>query len=224
MKTYVIARSGVFPDFSAKVGSFPEDEAHKVQISEFLKESSAHRPRTEVALVYTDDGLWGKFKVNDRYVRCVHTTFQDPVYQDACVEFFVQPAGAQSYFNFEFNACGTLLASHVLNPEKDKNGLPREFIPLTVKDLEDIKVRGSLPAPVVEEITEAVTWTLEFFISFDLLARYISDMKRPAYGDVWRGNFYKCAENNSHPHWAAWAPVDAFDFHLPRCFGELVFA
>jgi hypothetical protein len=32
------------------------------------------------------------------------------------------------------------------------------------------------------------------------------------------------AEENSHPHWAAWAPVDEFNFHLPRCFGELRFA
>jgi len=25
----------------------------------------------------------------------------------------------------------------------------------------------------------------------------------PLTGQVWRGNFFKCAEDNSHPHWAA---------------------
>ncbi len=223
MKSYVIAHSRVISGFPTNVENFPEDEAHKVQVTEFLKESSAHRPRTEVGLVYTNEGLWGKFSVRDRYVRCVHTTFQEPVYQDACVEFFVQPAGAESYFNFEMNACGTLLASHVLNPEQDENGLPKEFEPLTRDDLSGVRVQSSLSGPIAKEITDSIHWELEFFISFDLLARYISDMKRPVSGDVWRGNFYKCAENNSHPHWAAWSPVDAFNFHLPRCFGEFIF-
>ena len=42
-------------------------------------------------------------------------------------------------------------------------------------------------------------------------------------GEVWRGNFFKCVEENSHPHWASWSPVDEFNFHLPQCFGVLRF-
>ena len=45
-----------------------------------------------------------------------------------------------------------------------------------------------------------------------------------ASGQVWRGNFFKCAEDISHPHWAAWSPVDEFNFHLPRCFGAIQLA
>ena len=42
-------------------------------------------------------------------------------------------------------------------------------------------------------------------------------------GQAWRGNFFKCAEDNSHPHWAAWAPVNEFNFHQPACFGTIRF-
>jgi hypothetical protein len=43
-------------------------------------------------------------------------------------------------------------------------------------------------------------------------------------GNLWRANFYKCGDDTSHPHWAAWSPVDELNFHLPRCFGRLGFA
>ncbi len=221
MKTYVIARSKVPSGFPGNVGRFPEKQVRKIQVAEFLKESSAHRPRTEVGLVYTDEGLWGKFNVYDRYVRCLHTEFQQPVYQDACVEFFVQPAGARGYFNFEFNACGALLAGYVLDPRKNAAGEPRQTIPLGREDWHDIRIRASFDCPVEPEMQSDVHWFVEFFISFDLFKRYILAPVKPSPG--WRANFYKCAENNSHPHWAAWAAVPELNFHLPEYFGRLEF-
>jgi Carbohydrate-binding family 9 len=73
------------------------------------------------------------------------------------------------------------------------------------------------------EIVQPTNWTLEFQIPFQLFEEYIGALGKVA-GQTWRGNFFKCAEENSHPHWAAWSPVDEFNFHLPRCFGELQFA
>ena len=38
----------------------------------------------------------------------------------------------------------------------------------------------------------------------------------------WRGNFYKCADESSHPHWASWRPIgEKLDFHTPEFFGEI---
>jgi hypothetical protein len=53
-----------------------------------------------------------------------------------------------------------------------------------------------------------------------VLERYVGPLA-PLAGQVWRGNFYKCGDRTSHPHWAAWSPVDELNFHLPRCFGAL---
>lgn len=198
------------------------ETANVARVDHFLEESSDHRPATEVRLMYNAQGMYGLFKVKDRFVRCLHTHFQEPVYQDACVEFFVQPQEAKGYFNFEFNACGTLLASYVLNPERDSKGALKEFVPLTTDDLKLIKIRALFQKPIEPEISEPLDWELEFFISFNLLTRYIPVVAVEA-GSRWRGNFYKCAENNSHPHWAAWSPVSDFNFHLPNCFGELMF-
>jgi hypothetical protein len=86
-----------------------------------------------------------------------------------------------------------------------------------------VQLRASLQPIVEPEIKEATAWSLEFRIPFALLEEHVGPLGEIA-GQTWRGNFFKCAEENSHPHWAAWSPVDEFNFHLPRCFGELRFA
>jgi hypothetical protein len=85
-----------------------------------------------------------------------------------------------------------------------------------------IKVKSSLPSVVDPEITQPVDWTLRFFIPFAVFEPFIGSTV-PLTNTTWRGNFFKCAEEVSHPHWAAWSPVDEFNFHLPRCFGSLQF-
>ena len=85
--------------------------------------------------------------------------------------------------------------------------------------------KSDLPEyPRVEpEITDPVVWSLSFFIPLSLFEHYLGPLGALR-SQVWRGNFFKCAEENSHPHWASWSPVDEFNFHRPACFGLLRFA
>jgi len=46
-----------------------------------------------------EEGLCGLFRVEDRYVRSVHTRFGEPVYLDSCVEIFLQPRPDRGYLN-----------------------------------------------------------------------------------------------------------------------------
>ena len=43
------------------------------------------------------------------------------------------------------------------------------------------------------EITEPTDWTLKFFIPFAVLEPYTGPIVDLA-GKIWRGNFYKCAD------------------------------
>ena len=65
-------------------------------------------------------------------------------------------------------------------------------------------------------------WRLEYFIPFSLLEKWVGSLGL-VLGQQWHANLYKCGDETSHPHWAAWAPVDEFNFHLPRCFGTIQF-
>jgi hypothetical protein len=133
----------------------------------------------------------------------------------------VQPRADAGYFNFEFNGGGSLLCYYVTDPRRVNQDLA-SYVSIPKSQARAIAIYHSLPALVDPEIEDPVDWVLGFFIPFTLLETYVGPL-RPVKGQTWRGNFYKCAEENSHPHWAAWAPVDELNFHLPRCFGALHF-
>jgi hypothetical protein len=208
---------------ASKLDSTWEDSkwsrAETLEIAAFRPESSDHRPRTFARLLNDADGIHGIFQVHDRYVRCVRGNYFDEVWKDSCVEFFVQPKADAGYFNFEFNCGGAFLCSYITDPEPAPGGF-RQFSKVPASLGQKIQVKSSLPPRVEPEITEPVVWTLAFFIPFALLAGYVGPVGQ-ARGQTWQGNFFKCAEENSHPHWASWAPVDEFNFHRPNCFGKL---
>lgn len=165
--------------------------------------------------------LHGRFEVEDQFVRCVGTEYGSEVWKDSCVECFLEPKPGRGYFNFEFNCGGAFLVNHIVDPARTPDGF-KQFTRLSASEARRVKVRASLPPRIEPEILTPLAWTLEFAIPLALLEPYVGSIGNVA-GQIWRGNFFKCAEENSHPHWAAWSPVDEFNFHLPRCFGELCF-
>jgi hypothetical protein len=195
--------------------------APPLEIAEFRPESTDHRPRTQARLLHGTKGLFGIFRVEDRFVRCVHRQFQDPVYKDSCVEVFLQPKPDRGYLNFEMSCGGALLASHVTDERRTPGGFAA-FRRLSIDEGRQVVVRSSLPAVVDPEIDAPVDWELAFFIPTAVIAGCVGPVG-PLAGQEWRANLYKCGDETSHPHWASWSAVDALNFHLPRCFGTLRF-
>jgi hypothetical protein len=196
-------------------------QANAILIDQFRPEGSDHRPTTSLRLLHDGRSLHGLFQVQDQYVRCVHESYGDPVYQDSCVEFFVQPKPDGGYFNFEFNCGGAFLCNYIT----DETGAPasfKEYVRLNLDDVQRIRVASSLPKIVEPEIIQPVSWWLAFVIPVPVMEKFVGPVGALS-GQVWRGNAFKCGSGTSHPHWAAWSPVDQLNFHLPRCFGELVF-
>ena len=94
----------------------------------------------------------------------------------------------------------------------------------TAEDFATVVTANSLKGPIDPEIAEPTTWTLEYKIPLSLLEKF-TKIERPKPGVAWRANFYKCADDASHPHWLTWSPVTHAkpSFHLPKYFGFLVF-
>lgn len=193
--------------------------AETLEASNFRPESSTHRPQTFARLLHDQRNLHGIFKVHDRFVRCTRTGYGSEVWKDACVEFFIEPKPGRGYFNFEFNCGGAFLCNHIVDPARTANFF-KQATRVPAEIAQTVTVRSTLPRIVDPEVTEPVTWFLQFSIPFAVMAEYIGPFGEVS-GQTWRGNFFKCAEDNSHPHWASWSPVEEFNFHLPRCFGEI---
>jgi hypothetical protein len=219
--TYHIKRGAPPPQMDLNWDAPEWQRVEVARIDQFRPEGSDHRPEVQVRLLWSDTALHGIYRVDDRYVRCQRTRYFDEVWKDSCVEFFVQPRADRGYFNFEFNCGGAFLCCYITDQRRTPEGLAKaDKLPADLGSA--IQVRTSLPGATNPEIAEPIVWFLQFTIPFAVLEPYVGKMQ-PVSGERWRGNFFKCAEEVSHPHWASWSPVSALNFHLAECFGDLVF-
>lgn len=191
-----------------------------LELTHFMGKRPEHFPKTQARFAYDPRAVYVIFRVEDRYVRAVAKAHQDPVCLDSCVEFFFTPGRdpAAGYFNLEMNCGGTMLLAHQLLPRADS-------VSVNDEDLERIQVAHSMDRIVDPEIVEPTTWTVEYRLPIELLAKYRPGLERPAPGVTWRANVYKCADKSSKPHWLTWAPVrhPTPDFHRPEFFGTFEF-
>jgi hypothetical protein len=198
---------------------FQWDRIPALSVSNFMGQIPSFKPEVFAKLMYDDENIYAIFIVKDRFVRCLTTIINGPVWEDSCVEFFFSPdAGLpNSYFNLEVNCGGTPLMHFNTFPDSG----PRI---LSAEDIISIEIAHSMPPVVDPELTGTVIWTLEYRIPLTTIRKYAS-VSQPAKGVSWKANFYKIAENNSNPHYMTWSPVRNAvpNFHLPQFFGTLNF-
>jgi len=187
-----------------------------LSVGHYLWLDNGYRPKVEARLGWTPAFLYVRFVVGEPRARVRYTRFQDPVYKDSCVEFFVDmfPEKRLGYVNFETNAAGALLAA--FGPDRSRRK------PLWPEDLAGFEVSAAVPGPVDGE-HGAEEWSLEYRVPLALFRRlYGQDIRT---GHRAAANFYKCGDETEVPHYGAWSPVEtpAPDFHRPEFFGRLVF-
>jgi hypothetical protein len=218
--TYRVSRARAPMTLDANWNKPAWEKIAPIELTHFMGERPAHFPRTRAKLAYDEQSIYVIFHVDDRYVRAVAASHQDSVCFDSCVEFFFTPTNdiADGYFNLEMNCGGTMLFNFQLVPWKD-------VVLVGDSDIQRIEVAHTLQKIVEPEITEPTTWTVEYRIPADMLARYCPSAKKPAPGVVWRANLFKCADKTSHPHWLTWALVKnpVPNFHMPQYLGSLIF-
>jgi hypothetical protein len=226
---YIIRRTEAAPSFTGNWSGGAWASAEPVLVDHFHPSSSDHRPKTEVKILYDAAHLYVFFRVNDRYVRAVAEHFQGPVWADSCAEVFLRPREDGGYFNFEMNCGGTLLLYYIEDPRRTEEGFAK-FTPVAAEKVAGMRIYHSLPARVDPEIDEPVEWCLEYSIPLSIFEAYLGEVvdpsSHPAHpaGGRWRGNFYKCGDETSHPHWASWSPIgEELNFHCPEHFGILEF-
>ena len=190
-----------------------------LELKNYMGQKPEHFPKTEAKMLYDEKYIYVLFNVEDRFVRAIRTDYNSSVCLDSCVEFFFTPCEdiSSGYFNIEMNCIGTMLFNHQIR----RGGNPKV---IEISDAEKIMRFTSLHGVIEPEIVKPTSWTLQYSVPFDILEKY-ARINKPVPGIIWRANFYKCADETSHPHWLTWAPVKypAPNFHLPEFFGELEF-
>lgn len=197
-------------------------DAPVLRVVHFHPRSSDHRPVTEAKLLHDDEAIYALFRVDDRFVRCVHTEYDSDTYKDSCVELFVQPAGRAGYFALEVNCGGAFSLRYIEDPTRTPNRFAK-WTAVSAADAAQIRVAHSLPARVEPEQAGPVTWWVEVAWPTRVMAPYCGAVG-PLAGQRWCGNAFKCGDETSHPHWASWWPIgEALNFHATGWFGEFQF-
>ena len=175
-------------------------------------------PKVQAKLLYDDENIYIIFRAEDQYVTTKALELNGRVSGDSAVEFFFTPGPdiSRGYIILEGNCGGTILLAHA-----DTGWVDHQF--MDASDAAKIGIAHSLPRQILHEIPEPTTWTIEYRIPLDMVAKY-RPIDKPAPGVVWRANFYKAASDTSHPHYLCWSLITKKGgFHQPEFFGFLEF-
>lgn len=171
-------------------------------------------PEVSVQIGFNEDELFLQYKVTEQSVKAEITQPNGRVWTDSCVEFFLSPEGNDWYYNIEMTCIGTALLGYRKKGETPEHGTPE-----LISKIRRISTLGNLPFAERKEqtswqVTKAIPW--EIFFKHEI---------KPVSGKKMRGNFYKCGDELSVPHFVSWTKIKAEKpaFHMPEFFGGLEF-
>lgn len=133
----------------------------------------------------------------------------DKVWEDSCVEFFIQFDGEDKYYNLEASCNGFVLLGY----RKDRSSA--EHAPQEV--LDKIVRTTSLEKGTHFAERHVGEWTLSLEIPAEVFWKSgIQDLSKVHA----KGNFYKIADALFQPHYVTWAPISTPqpDYHRPEFF------
>ncbi len=203
-------------DFSPPGGAGLWRAIPALTIENYLWLDNGYRPRVEVKVGYTGRFIYTSFLVFEKRVRIRYLDFQDPVWKDSCVEFFIDPfpEKERGYINIETNASGAMLIA--FGPDRENRA------PIPKEDLPGFEIAASIKGKIDGE-HGADSWTLGYRLPLALFENYYGASVTP--GRQARANFFKCGDETDPPHFGAWNPVlvASPDFHRPEFFGRVLF-
>ena len=171
-----------------------------------------YAPDVAISVARSDSHIAVMYRVYGLDLRADAMEDNGPVWEDSCCEFFVSDPSDGTYYNFEMNCIGTLLAS--------KRKSREDFRLFQTEELAQIIRHSSLDRKKVDYSDEIFIWQTAVCIPFSLIGT--GEGRLP---ESLRANFYKCADKTAHPHFLSWNPVEVPhpDFHRPEYFGKLIF-
>lgn len=177
-------------------------------------EEFPYLPAVSVQIAWNENELFLQYKVSEQSVKAEITKSNGRVWTDSCVEFFLSPDGNDEYYNLEMNCIGTALLGF------RKKGNPTEHA--DDETIASIRRTSSLGDSPFAELKKPTEWQITIALPWQVFFKH---RIRQASGKKMRGNFYKCGDELSVPHFVSWTKIktDQPSFHQPDFFGGLEF-
>jgi hypothetical protein len=169
------------------------------------------KPIVHFNIAYGSEAIFLHVSIEERHFKADYKQHNTPVFKDSCVEFFIG-FDEIGYYNFEFNACGAILAGY-------GSGRERELLPVDLIEQMIITTNYNFKSDEMRPHR----WQLNMSIPFKLFVKHtFSGVK----GKKAKANFFKCGDDLPEPHFLCWNNIKSPlpNFHLPGFFGDLLFA
>ena len=163
-----------------------------------------------VRAAHDGDKIYLYYEVKGEELRAVNTNDFGSVWEDSCVEFFMQREGDTVYRNFECNVLGALLAARHETREISEKLTPHMA---SITRFATVKHR-------YENNRQVSDWTMYLEIPKQAMGFSAGESLS---GQKIRANFYKCGDKTPDTHFMSWIPIDlpSPNFHVPQFFGLL---
>lgn len=164
-----------------------------------------------VRAAHDGETLYLYYTVTGEVVRAVNTEDFGSVWEDSCVEFFMQREGESGYRNFECNILGVLLSRRHETREKGEE--------------QTLEMRSVFRYGAVCHRYEGDRQVSDWSMYLEIPKKAMGfGAHESLSGQKIRANFYKCGDKTPEPHFLSWNPIDLPDpnFHVPQFFGLLL--
>ncbi|MRI00857.1 hypothetical protein GH721_09990 [Kriegella sp. EG-1] len=188
-------------------------ELHSISVLNW--DTYQYSPDVKFRIAHNNNQIWLKYYVKEKSIRAVIAETNGAVHTDSCVEFFFDPLGNGSYYNFEFNCIGTTHLAY--GPGRgNRNFIAPEIIQ------NEIQISSTLGDEPFNEITGAHSWEMTIVIPASSLT-YNKALQLKGLNSS--ANFYKCGDKSAEEHYLSWNSIttERPDFHRPEFFGSIIF-
>jgi hypothetical protein len=171
----------------------------------------AKQPEASFALAYGNEDIYLKYYVKEHTLKAEYINFNDPVFEDSCVEFFIAFDDDASYYNLEFNCIGNCRVQYGLHKDD------RAFIPVNL--LKTIRHQTHITSKAAGNIHWELTLSIPKRIFTYHPGLFFEESKAKV-------NVFKCGDGLPEPHFLCWSEIDAPhpEFHLTKFFKQITFS
>lgn len=171
-------------------------------------------PKVSFKMAHNGTHIFLHYFVEENEVLAKTAEDNGPVWTDSCVEFFITFGDSSNYYNAEFSCIGKAL----LGCRIDKNNADHASTAI----MNSIKRYPSLGTETFDKKQGNCKWNLLVVIP---VSAYWQSGLTTFSGVKAQGNFYKCGDDLTTPHYLSWNPIktEKPNFHVPQYFGEISF-
>ncbi len=152
-------------------------------------------------------GIFLRMRTDEKNIRMVCTSTDEPVYEDSCMEVFLcSLEGREEYINIEMNPRGAYLS------EYGKGKYDRVFL----------KTKTAV-TPLIKTEIDSDGWSLELFVPCELISEAYNAEFTAEKCKI-KGNFYKCGDKTEKVHYSAYNEMTDLPpgFHNPKRFADII--